>query len=264
MRFHSPLIAGALLWAMTTAAGFGDPVTFKEVSLLVRMKETPAEIENQIARRKLSPPLTAQEIAVLRAQGASEQVMEIAQDPRHQLSVEGAAQFQRAKAAALAADQHNKAVLTQQQTARTASLPPPAADDRNTELKYAKEAVQWGQPLNLAKYGGSDTDLYVKTRSGKFYTVDIGSNERRIPVARPVAPAASPDGQSLPPEMFSNLTSRSRKKVEKRDPLKISTERGDLYLAFVDKPSGLHVYLLDDTTNAPVNSDLLIVSPKRF
>jgi hypothetical protein len=263
MRFQSPFIAGAFLWVMTTAIVFSDPVTFKEVSLLVRMKESPAEIENQIARRKLSPPLTTQEIALLRAQGASEQVMQIAQDPRHHLSAEAAARFKREKAAAIAAAQPSEAVLSQQ-AASTSSPPASATDDRNTELKYAKEAVQWGQPLNLAKYGGSDTDLYVKTRSGKFYTVDIGSNERRIPVARPVAPAASPDGQSVPPEMFSNLTSRSRKKIEKRDPVKISTERGDLYLAFVDKPSGLHVYLLDDTTNAPVNSDLLIVSPKRF
>src|SRR5215207_8684425 len=130
MLFQSPLISGALLWVMTTAAVFGDPVTFKEIALLVRMKESPAEIENQVARRKLSPPLTAQEIAVLRAQGASDQVMQIAQDPRHHLSAEAAAQFQRAKAAALAAAQHNEAALIQQAT-RTSAPPAPAADDRN-------------------------------------------------------------------------------------------------------------------------------------
>ena len=64
--------------------------------------------------------------------------------------------------------------------------------------------------------------------------------------------------------MLGHLGSRSRKKIEKRDPVNIPTERGDLYLAYVDKPSGLHVYLLDDNVNAPVNSDLLIVSPKKF
>ena len=263
MTFRSPLVA-VLLWAMATGAALGDPVTFKEVSLLVRMQESPAEIGNQIARRKLFAPLTAQEIDLLRAQGASEQVIQFAQDPRNHLSAQAAAQFLRTKAAALAAAQQNEAMLAQQQAARASTPPAPIPDDRNTELKYAKEAIQWGKPLNLAKYGGSDTDIFVKTRSGKFYTVDIGSNDRRIPAALPSVPAASPDGSSFPPEMFSHLGARSRKKVEKRDPVKISTERGDLYLAFVDKPSGIHVYLLDDNVSAPVNTDLLIVSPKKF
>ena len=64
--------------------------------------------------------------------------------------------------------------------------------------------------------------------------------------------------------MLSHPNSRSRRKVEKREPVKISTERGELYLAYVDKPSGIHVYLLDDYGAAPINSDLLIVSPKKF
>src|SRR5690242_20476246 len=78
MRFPSPCIAAALLWVTATVPVFGDPVTFKEVSLLVRMKESPAEIGNQIARRKLCAPLTAQEIDMLRAQGASEQLIQFA------------------------------------------------------------------------------------------------------------------------------------------------------------------------------------------
>ena len=64
--------------------------------------------------------------------------------------------------------------------------------------------------------------------------------------------------------MLSHPNSRSRKRVEKREPVKISTERGDLYLAYVDKASGIHVYFLDDYGAAPVSSDLLIVSPKKF
>ena len=267
MRFQFPFIAGALLWVSTTVAALGDPVTFKEVSLLVRMKESPAEIGNQVTRRKLSAPLTAQEIETLRTQGASEQVIQIVQDPRNHLSAEAAAQFQRAKAAAIAAAQQNAAAQLEQQTPSPPPIPAaPGADDRNTELKYAKESIQWGKPLNLAKYGGSDTDVYVKTRSGKFYTVDIGSNDRKIPAALPPAPvpAATPGAPAFPPEMFGHLGSRSRKKVQKRDPVKIPTERGDLYLAFVDKASGIHVYILDDVVSAPVNTDLLIVSPKKF
>jgi hypothetical protein len=264
MRFQSPFIAAALLWVTTVVTVLGEPVNYKEVSLLVRMNESPAEIGNQIVRRKLNPPLTAPEVEMLRAQGASDQVIQVAQDPRNHLSAQAAAQLQRAKAAALAAAQPNEATPTQEQAPAASSPAAPAADDRNTELKYAKEALQWGRPLNLAKYGGSDTDIYVKTRSGKFYTVDIANNDRRIPVARPVASAATADATSPPPEMFSNLASRSRKKVEKRDPVTIPTERGELYLAFIDKSSGIHVYILDDAGSAPVNSDLLIVSPKKF
>jgi hypothetical protein len=265
MRLLSPAVAGALLWVMATVSGFGDPVTFQEVSLLVRMKESPAEIGTQIARRKLIAPITAQQIDLLRAQGASEQVLQAAQDPRNLLSAQAAAQFQHAKAAALAANQANAARSAQEQAAAVAApIPAPAESDRNTELKYAKEAIQWGKPLNLAKYRGSDTDIYVRTRSGKFYTVDIGNNEARIPVAVPVTPVAAKDAKAIPPEMFSNLASRARKRIEKRDPVKISTERGELYLAYVDKASGIHVYILDDVGSAPVNADLLIVSPKKF
>ena len=264
MTFQSPLIA-ALLWVTSTVTVLGDPVTFKEVSLLVRMQESPSEIGNQIARRKLSAPLTAQEIATLRAQGASEQIISIAQDPRNHLSAQAAAQFQHAKAAALAAAQEqSQAARAQEPSPKAPPTLPAAVEDRNTELKYAKEAIQWGKPLSLAKYGGSDTDIFVKTRSGKFYTVDIGSNDRGIFAALPRVPAATPGAPTFPPEMLSHVGSRSRKRIEKRDPVKISTESGELYLAYVDKPSGIHVYLLDDNVNAPVNSDLLIVSPKKF
>jgi osmotically-inducible protein OsmY len=142
MRFQFPFIIGALLWVSTTVAVLGDPVTFKEVSLLVRMKDSPAEIGNQVTRRKLSAALTAQEIETLRAQGASEQVIQIVQDPRNHLSAEAAAQFQRAKAAAIAAQQ-NAAAQLEQQTPSPSPIPAaPAADDRNTELKSAKESVQ--------------------------------------------------------------------------------------------------------------------------
>lgn len=248
---------------MATIPGLGEPVTFKEVSLLARMNESPAEIGNQITRRKLSAPLTAQEIEILRGQGVSEQVLQIAQDPRNQISPAAAAQYQRAKAAGLAAVQERIRLQQAQEDSAKESAPAPSPDDRNTELKYATEPLPWGKPLNLSKYGGSDTDFFVKSRSGTFYTVEIRNNERRM-AEPPSAPAASPGGDPRLPEMMGRMESRTRIRVEKRNPVRIPTERGDLYLAFVDKASGFHVYILDDNGAAPISTDLLIVSPKKF
>lgn len=262
MRFPSPFIVGAFLSMMASIPALGAPVNFKEVSLLVRMNESPAEIGNQIIRRKLSSPLTAEEIEALRRQGASEPLLQIAQDPRNHLAPEAAAQLQQAKAVALAAAQEKRLLQAQEEAAKE-SAPVPNPDDRNTELKYATEQLPWGKPLNLSKYGGSDTDIFVKSRSGTFYTVEIRNNERRM-AAAPSAPATAQGGNPQVPEMVGRLESRTRIRVEKRNSVRISTERGDLYLAFVDKASGFHIYILDDNHSAPISTDLLIVSPKKF
>lgn len=256
-------MVGTLLSIAATLPMRGEPVTFKEVSLLVRMNESPAEIGNQITRRKLSAPLTTQEIALLRSQGASEQVLQIAQDPRHQVSPEAAAQYQRAKAAGLAAVRERIALQQAQEESAKESASAPSPGDRNTDFKYATEPLQWGKPLNLTKYGGSDTDIFVKSRSGTFYTLEIRKNESRT-TEPPPSPASTSGGNPRLPEMMGHLETRTRIRVEKRNAVRIPTERADLYLGFVDKASGLHVYLLDDNGNAPINTDLLIVSPKKF
>ena len=116
---------------------------------------------------------------------------------------------------------------------------------------------------------GPDIDLFMKNRDS-FYGFEIVKNTNSAPIPRAVVvpkganPAVQPGtAMPIPPAMSSISSDRTRVRIEKRDPVTIPTERGDLYLLYVDKPSGLHVYYLDDQA-APVNTDLLIVSPKKF
>jgi hypothetical protein len=263
MKSKLPLVVGALLFVFCSIPISADPVTFKEVSVLVRMKEPQAEIESQIAKRKLNNPFSKQELETLRAQGASDALLRILQDPRFFLSAREAHEFNRKKAAELAA-RLDEEKFRQAPAAKVVGEAAPAGE-ASTDFKYAKEAVPWGKALNISKFGGSNIDLFVKNRTA-FYGVDIAKNERSSP-AVPAAVEANGTNPAIgipnPPAMASLSTARTRVRIEKRGPVKIPTERGDLYLIYFDKPSGLHVYYLDDQA-APVNTDVLIVSPKKF
>lgn len=87
------------------------PVTYDEVSLLVRMHESDAYIAQQVAVRRLVRPLTAAQEATLQAQGASAAFLAALRDPNTTLSEAEAVSFDTRRAAqrkavldALAAD----------------------------------------------------------------------------------------------------------------------------------------------------------------
>jgi hypothetical protein len=260
MKSKLPLVVGVLLFVVGSIPLSADPVTFKEVSVLVRMKQPPAEIESQIAKRKLNNPFSKQELETLRTQGASDSLLRTLQDPRFFLSAREAHEFNRKKAAELAAKLEEEK-FAQAPTAKVVTQSPSTEED-SPDYKYAKEAVPWGKALDISKFGGSDIDLFVKNRDA-FYGVEIAKNYRSSPAVPAPGRVNSAAGIPAPPGMTSLSTARIRVKIEKRNPVTIPTERGDLYLIYFDKPSGIHVYYLDDRA-APVNADLLIVSPKKF
>jgi hypothetical protein len=268
MQFKTPLVVGALLWLASILPVPADPVTFKEVSLLVRMKETPEQIVGQVSKRKLIQPLTQAELGTLRSQGATEALLQTLQDPRFFLSAKEADLFNRRKAAQLAVAKQDEENFAQASAAK-ATAEAATANDQSTDFKYAKEAIERGKPLSLSRFRGPDIDLFMKNRDS-FYGIEIVKNNGSAPIPRAVvvpkgaSPAVQPGtAMPIPPAMSSLSSDRKRMRIEKRDPVTIPTERGDLYLLYVDKPSGLHVYYLDDQA-APVNTDLLIVSPKKF
>src|SRR3954471_21624761 len=69
-----------LVTAITVLAGaisaLAAPVNFNEVSLWVRAKETDKSILNEVKERKLAKPLTPQQEATLKSQGASESLVQ--------------------------------------------------------------------------------------------------------------------------------------------------------------------------------------------
>src|SRR3954464_11451804 len=69
-----------LITAITILAGaisaFAAPMNFNEVSLWVRAKETDKSILNEVKERKLSKALTPEQESTLKAQGASDSLVQ--------------------------------------------------------------------------------------------------------------------------------------------------------------------------------------------
>lgn len=68
MKRFAPVILLGLLGLIADAA---EPISFQEISLLLRTGENPQSILNDVASRKLLQPLTAEQEATLRAAGAT-------------------------------------------------------------------------------------------------------------------------------------------------------------------------------------------------
>src|ERR1044072_3176778 len=68
----------ALAIAMSVSA---RPVDFSEVSLWVRVQETDLSIVQQVSQRKLAHALTPQQEATLKAQGASDSLVQSLRSP---------------------------------------------------------------------------------------------------------------------------------------------------------------------------------------
>jgi hypothetical protein len=79
---------GAVAWLRAA-----DPMTFQELSLLVRTGEASQSIVNEVARRKLLQGLSAEQEAALRASGASAALITALQSPVLRASPEEAAAF---------------------------------------------------------------------------------------------------------------------------------------------------------------------------
>ena len=69
--------------ALQVVAG---PLTFEELSLLVRMKESDNFITKQLEQRRMVRAVTPQQETTLKAQGASDALMQTLRDPKLQLS----------------------------------------------------------------------------------------------------------------------------------------------------------------------------------
>jgi len=128
----------ALLLAAATQL-YARPVGFNEISLLVRCRESESFIREEVAQRKLQHPLSTQQEATLKTQGASDSLVQALRNSNLLASKEDAE-------AADALDRRRAAPPVEEQTSH-----------RKPHVRVFN--VAFGQPINLSEYGGSDYEI---------------------------------------------------------------------------------------------------------
>jgi hypothetical protein len=117
------------------------PIGFSELSLMVRMHESEADIKDDVAGRKLLHQLTQPQESLLKSQGASDSLIQSLRDPKLAVSKEEAAAVEAAHA----------------QEAN-----PPAAEissHREHHHRVLVFDVAFGHPINLSQWGGLDYEV---------------------------------------------------------------------------------------------------------
>jgi hypothetical protein len=130
-------ILAAMAGAITASA---RPTDFSEVSLWVRARETDQSIVREVGHRKLLHALTPQEEATLKAQGASDSLVQ---------SLRGARMI--ATPAEVAASE------AKSQPARTSHSQETAPESPADNLRIFD--VPAGQSINLSQWGGPDSEF---------------------------------------------------------------------------------------------------------
>jgi hypothetical protein len=92
-RMKTKLTFLALIFALACSLR-AAPLTFNELSLLVRMRETDTYMLQQLSQRRLLRPLTADQESQLKAQGASDALLKAARDPARALPEADAVAFE--------------------------------------------------------------------------------------------------------------------------------------------------------------------------
>ncbi|PZR78857.1 MAG: hypothetical protein DLM52_02210 [Chthoniobacterales bacterium] len=124
------------LCAFAASAAFARPIDYRELSLLVRAHESDSAIAQIASERTLLRPLTAQQEATLRSQGASDSLIR---------------------------SLHNVALSPAEAAGAEAAPPPPAhvsdngVSSRSPNIHIIDVGVE--QPVNLSVWGGPDMEF---------------------------------------------------------------------------------------------------------
>src|SRR5438045_3588999 len=129
------VLAGAI-------SALAAPVNFNEVSLWIRAKETDKSILSEVKERKLAKALTPQQESTLKAQGASDSLV------------------QSLRSSALIAASTDVAATEPKAVApKTASAPELDRDSAEDNLQVFVFDVTAGHPINLSQWGGPDYEF---------------------------------------------------------------------------------------------------------
>jgi len=145
------LLAAAIL--LLAPSLFARPIGFSELSLMVRMHESEADIKNDVAERKLLHPLTQPQEGILKSQGASDSLIQSLRDSKLVVSKEEAA------AAESAAVHQNHG---------------PSVEMQNLYPRVDVFDVAFGHPINLSRWGGLDYEI-------AFYSYRFAGEDHVLP-----------------------------------------------------------------------------------
>jgi hypothetical protein len=134
-----------LATAITVLAGafsaLAAPVNFNEVSLWVRAKDTDKSILNEVKERKLAKALTPQQESTLKAQGASDSLV------------------QSLRTSPVAASTTEVAATETKAPAPKTAAAPETDNDASENLQVFVFDVTAGHPINLSQFGGPDYEF---------------------------------------------------------------------------------------------------------
>ena len=145
-RFAFAIVSLLCLSALRSSA---TPIDFGEVSLLVRAHETELSIIQDVAQRKLLHKLTPDQERTLKAQGASDSLVQNLRSTNFVLPAADAAAFEADRAQARKAHETNMAPSVQ------SSRPDSAAE----HVRVFN--VAFGHPINLSQWCGSDYEIAI-------------------------------------------------------------------------------------------------------
>ena len=175
------LILTVFLVLAAAMAVTAAPINFSEVSLWVRARETDQSIVTEVSQRKLARALTPQQEATLKAQGASDSLVQSLRSPKII-----------ATPAELAASEVKSQPPRMPQSQEMA--PDSAADNLHIFEVSAGHPVnlsQWGGPdcefaFNIYRFAGEDVVEPVIVDTVRTYTMSRPTSARsaRVPEAR--------------------------------------------------------------------------------
>ena len=158
-RLRILIVSAGAAASFFASSAFAEPIEYNEVSLLVRARESEASIIQEVSRRKLVRALTPQQEQTLKAQGASESLL---QSLRR-------ADVVLAAADATAYETRREQARHAQSAARTANESAAAADNVHVFN------VAFGHPINLSQWGGLDYEI-------AFYSYRFAGEDHVEPV----------------------------------------------------------------------------------
>ncbi len=172
-----PGISAAVLLFSTLFAQAADPMTFQELSLRLRMGDSPQLLLQETRQRSLLEALTQSQEALLQSSGASADWLAALRAPDLRTPQEAAAAYRARK--------------ERQQAAANATPPPaPAATPARSNTENLHEA-------DIIKIGDKAPAFTAKTTNGKEVVIDPAGTKGRLTLLVIVAPQSAPCDETL-------------------------------------------------------------------
>jgi hypothetical protein len=130
----------ALLFALAGSVGLGAPMTFDEISFLVRIRDSDASIVSQISERRLLRAPTPEQESALKKQGVSETLLQTLRDPKLVVDETEAAAFEKRR-------NERKALAAQAAAAEAAEAEAPLVQPDAVPAAPGIETVPTGMNL---------------------------------------------------------------------------------------------------------------------